>query len=193
MGVAPPEQAVSGAVQLVPLQQAWFMPPQVAVGLTQLPLVQVPGKAEQASPFPVHTLFTQHPPAPQVDEAQQTSPEAPQARQTPGLAPAAPLQTALPVQNAPGQQASPAAPQPWHMPATQAPVEHAFPAQQAWPRLPHRSELSGPPPPPSPCCPPPSMLPPSLLPFDPLSPPQAPARVSTHPRTRTRHLDMDHS
>ncbi len=79
----PFEQVTEGAVQTALVQQLCPEPPQ----LPQAPFAQVPPPPGQADPLPVHRLFTQQPPPPQVLRAQQASPAPPQCVQVPGACP----------------------------------------------------------------------------------------------------------
>src|SRR5207302_365475 len=88
-------------LQVLLVQQAWPLPPQVP----QLPFMHVPPTVGQVEPDPVQTLLTQQPPEAQLLAAQQASPGSPQWVHT-----LAGLQTSLASQTRPGQQFWPAPP-----------------------------------------------------------------------------------
>jgi len=114
------------------VQQAWPVPPHVP----QLPLAQVPPIPGHVLPEAVQVLVTQQPPPVQVSPAQQASPAAPQAEQTPAPFPV----HTNPVEHArPAQHASPPAPHAAHTPAPLqiAPALQVLPPQHAWPAAPH--------------------------------------------------------
>ncbi len=142
VAVAPVPVHVAPVLHWRPGQQSWFLAPQA----WQLRVVP-------ASPTRAHRKPTSQVPVPPVVDGQQGSFAPPQAEQVPGEVVVAPgMQTAVPWQIWPAQQAAPRAPQVEQTRAAPppglghaSPVSQTLPEQQAFPSVPQVWQVSAPP------------------------------------------------